>query len=378
MKPTSNPWFDNPKPRSLQQPDLIITLHTFRSPSPISFDGTGYPYRLSKRSPNRIPFYEFVGRGPPPDDIVGNPSDIYIDTTGPIVVYFRGNVRWECWNPVTGGAYIVLLHPFLIGRYLWRPRTGERRLGWISDRALRNTGIFAGRPFDPSVRLAETYSRRIPRSRHDEGESVDDWDSNSHSEHEEAPLPSLNMMKIGPPRKRMKMTQSVENQEGSTSAQPVRVPCSSRAVTCAMQTTKHKSALVALRKERERTLALTEELRKAQIVIAELQQLNNNARDEPVLTTRNITEHTTRYKRVAVALKEERKKTLALTEELRKVREHERENLPDVNNVDNELALTRASLGTTSEGFEAAAGSASKAWEIVRELIAKTTANQTA
>ncbi|KAF8896662.1 hypothetical protein BD779DRAFT_601874 [Infundibulicybe gibba] len=123
-----------------------------------------------------------------------------------------------------------------------------------------------------------------------------------------------------------------------------------------MQITKYKSPLVALRKEREKTLALTEELRKAQIAIAELQQLNN-ARDEPVLTTRNRTPdggtYTARYQRLAVALKEERKRTLALTEELRKVREHERENLPGVateklqqqlNNVDDELALTRLEL----------------------------------
>lgn len=97
--PAANPWLDWPRPISLVQPNLQITLSKFHCQ--VS-EATAYPYRLDTHPGTEaiIYFYEMRGFGNPPGD-VGYPGDVYIDMSSgtPFLwaTQMTNNGEWKRW-----------------------------------------------------------------------------------------------------------------------------------------------------------------------------------------------------------------------------------------------------------------------------------------
>lgn len=114
--PTANPWLDWPRPISLVQPNLQITLSKFQCH--IS-ETAGYPYRLNTHSGTEatIYFHEMRGFGNPPGD-VGYPGDVYIDMSsgGPFLwaTQMTNNGEWKRW-----ALDERMQHPHFPFRFLW-------------------------------------------------------------------------------------------------------------------------------------------------------------------------------------------------------------------------------------------------------------------
>ncbi|KAF5379694.1 hypothetical protein D9615_005732 [Tricholomella constricta] len=153
-----NPW-EGPTPVSQEQPGIVVTLRLFRNIHKHCHTGT-YPYELLKGRPDRVPFYEIVGRGPPPKDVSGNPGDLYIDSNHPFVVYIRNNVEWKAWNERSGTdgkpkRIRLAPHPNLVDRYLWR---NKRSLNWLTESTIKETGIYPRTSsIDPIESLADLF-----------------------------------------------------------------------------------------------------------------------------------------------------------------------------------------------------------------------------
>ncbi|KAG6907056.1 hypothetical protein DXG01_010742 [Tephrocybe rancida] len=122
---------------SVSQPDLSVHLrHFVTRGSPRYHFGTSYPYEPCDENSNRVLHYEFCGRGPPPDDIVAHPGDIYIDQDFPMVLYFHNNEGWEAWNERPGEdgitrSQVLAAHPIFDERFLWKSPSSDK-VSWFS------------------------------------------------------------------------------------------------------------------------------------------------------------------------------------------------------------------------------------------------------
>jgi hypothetical protein len=162
--PMSNPWLEKEKPTSEEQFSLLVNLRCFKNIRRDCHPGTSYPYRLNHDAPDMIPFFELLGCGPPPNDVAGNPGDIYVDVTA-LTLYFRGNHLWQCWNkPVVDSEpkYMPLpQHPIFHDRYLACPSRGFCNvpcLSWYPAKTIKKTwNISVKHNVDPATVIAEVY-----------------------------------------------------------------------------------------------------------------------------------------------------------------------------------------------------------------------------
>ncbi|RDB25881.1 hypothetical protein Hypma_006342 [Hypsizygus marmoreus] len=163
-----NPWLEGPKPESTEQPDLMVTLRFFTNFERECHSGS-YPYKLHPEKPHRIHFFEIIGKGPPPEDVLPNPGDVYVDCVPPCLVYvgaYGGSrVQWKLWNhPEPDGpcsSVGLFPHPTLTDRFLWEntPRCNSRpALSWFARGSLRRAwGIGPNDLIDPTEMLNELY-----------------------------------------------------------------------------------------------------------------------------------------------------------------------------------------------------------------------------
>ncbi|KAG6849287.1 hypothetical protein H0H93_009768 [Arthromyces matolae] len=147
-----SPWA-GPMPKSTQQPDMSVELRTFPCTRKKCVNGVKeYPYEPLPGNPDRIPYFEMSGRGPPPADVPGYPGDVYIDKIPPVVIYVRTKTAWEQWNFPTGSkgevtGRVLPSHPILADRYLGKAKdTLSRRLCWYAESTLRGAGLSPKRP----------------------------------------------------------------------------------------------------------------------------------------------------------------------------------------------------------------------------------------
>ncbi|KAG6864865.1 hypothetical protein C0991_006719 [Blastosporella zonata] len=161
-----NPWAGD-KPQSIEQPGIVVNLRTFHNIHKRCHHGFTYPYELMEEKPDKIPFYEILGRGPPPSDVPGNPGDIYVDLSNPskIMVYIRGSEQWLSWNTppgLDGKSTPVYLahHPLLEDRYLWRTLTTQG-LSWVTEKTIKSVGILPQLTVDPSGQISDAYAKII-------------------------------------------------------------------------------------------------------------------------------------------------------------------------------------------------------------------------
>ncbi|KAG6889010.1 hypothetical protein C0995_004478 [Termitomyces sp. Mi166 len=117
-----------------------------------------------------------LGHGPPPQDVPGNPGDVYIDQFPPVVIYVRKINGWEQWNEPLGAddettGSMPASHPIIANRYLGK--TGlSRRLSWYTEGSLWNAGLSVKHPIrlvpcNDSVdgfRFENTVSKEPPRT----------------------------------------------------------------------------------------------------------------------------------------------------------------------------------------------------------------------
>jgi hypothetical protein len=136
------PWVDNPPPTSHIQPGVTHELKTF--PVSMWYFPTHYPYRTHGRirgpetQTRTVPFYLFVGIGPPPKDI-GYPGDIYRDkTVRDYALYARFVNIWVPWTgrPTADDTIHehsnLLHHPYLTAHFLWCTENGITWM-WCED-----------------------------------------------------------------------------------------------------------------------------------------------------------------------------------------------------------------------------------------------------
>ncbi|KIM77907.1 hypothetical protein PILCRDRAFT_605648 [Piloderma croceum F 1598] len=95
----------------------------------------GYPYRFGPRDKsNMIPYYEWRGKGPPPDDI-GHPGDLYLDLTpGNYALHAHTTKKWVKWVGPRTKKEGLLAHPHLKDRYL---DCSDRFIGWYAESTIR-------------------------------------------------------------------------------------------------------------------------------------------------------------------------------------------------------------------------------------------------
>ncbi|KAG6904851.1 hypothetical protein DXG01_006737, partial [Tephrocybe rancida] len=161
-----NPWA-GAKPTSTEQPDLIVNLRTFHNIHKRCHSGS-YPYELLSERSDWLPFYEVLGRGPPPTDVSGNPGDIYadLDNDTQITIYIRGVKNWEAWNSPAGPdgkskAVLLASHPLLTDRYLWRTIT-KGHFSWLTEGTLKGIGISPKTTLvDPTGDIADVFAKLI-------------------------------------------------------------------------------------------------------------------------------------------------------------------------------------------------------------------------
>jgi hypothetical protein len=157
-----NPWLDQQHPTSQEQSHLVTSLRFFKNTLRDCRPGTSYPYRLNYDSPDKIPFFEMLGCGPPPNDVAGNPGDIYVDLKS-LTVYFRGSHLWQCWNEPADEAKEVPLpqHPIFRDRYLACPARGSYNvpsLSWYPAKTIKKTWNFSVKDsIRPAEVIAEVY-----------------------------------------------------------------------------------------------------------------------------------------------------------------------------------------------------------------------------
>lgn len=139
-----NPW-TSPGPKSTEQPQLVVKHSHFTNKALKCHSGE-YPYELPTHQPHQIPFHEFIGHGPPPSDVAGNPGDVYVDLNSPCKVYVRemGGWAWWDWSLVSRNQYAMPPeHPILSNRYLWvvtKTPSFQRapsRLSWLTRQSLK-------------------------------------------------------------------------------------------------------------------------------------------------------------------------------------------------------------------------------------------------
>jgi len=81
-----------------------------------------------------IPYYEWRGQGPPPDDIE-HPGDLYLDLTpGTHALHAHTTKKWVKWVGPRTKKEELLAHPHLKDRYL---DCSERLIGWYAESTIR-------------------------------------------------------------------------------------------------------------------------------------------------------------------------------------------------------------------------------------------------
>jgi len=105
------PWL-SPPPESQIQSSLVVELKWFNAPQVMPDD---YPFRLNPDKPLIVPFFEWHGRGSPPDDI-GYPGDVYLDLTPDhLGLYAYTTDKWvtshrngeaHCSSPLSRGTFL--------------------------------------------------------------------------------------------------------------------------------------------------------------------------------------------------------------------------------------------------------------------------------
>jgi hypothetical protein len=92
-----------------------------------------YPYRLDPKQPDKIPYFEWRGRGPPPADI-GLPGDIFLDLTpNKPALFARTEGVWFQWVGRYTTESQLIAHPHLEDRFL----SVASNVGWYSISTLR-------------------------------------------------------------------------------------------------------------------------------------------------------------------------------------------------------------------------------------------------
>ncbi|KAG5638117.1 hypothetical protein H0H81_001795 [Sphagnurus paluster] len=150
---------------------MSVSLRKFRSVLKTCHTGV-YPYELPQDKSDSIPYYEMLGRGPPPTDVAGNPGDVYIDVdvTTPLLVYVRDMDQWRQWNELPGTDGRVkrvhlAVHPILADRYLrfWK-RGRTRGLSWVTDTTVKAMGIEPqSARIDPTEGLTQVFKNAHER-----------------------------------------------------------------------------------------------------------------------------------------------------------------------------------------------------------------------
>ncbi|KAH8826053.1 hypothetical protein DL96DRAFT_1816503 [Flagelloscypha sp. PMI_526] len=139
----TNPWLDNPDPKSLQYPGIQRRNLHFIQQGPFP-SHTPWPFRRNTDNV-RIVFFEFSGYGPPPNDI-GNPGDIYIDWTSgygqDFILWTKPLMKapWKAWNNPFSKTqdnthltrFAPPIHPILHDRYLLPSHDGDH-LTWSRE-----------------------------------------------------------------------------------------------------------------------------------------------------------------------------------------------------------------------------------------------------
>ncbi|KAJ7166079.1 hypothetical protein C8R46DRAFT_1351520 [Mycena filopes] len=91
-----HPYFVNPHPKSLVQPQITASLERFFTDSL----PPAYPYHLppGESSGFRVPYLQLCGRGPPTQLDIGAPGDVYLDATpGAYALYGKTAAGWARW-----------------------------------------------------------------------------------------------------------------------------------------------------------------------------------------------------------------------------------------------------------------------------------------
>lgn len=140
-----NPWAGQ-RPKSTEQPRLVVKLCSFVDRKLECRNGGKYPYDLQVpgNESHKVPYYELLGYGLPPSD-VGNPGDIYVDRTPPCMVYVRTMDQWMWWDMSVKREFsdlqstLMPQHPILSNRYLWTTYGGSSRLSWLTKQTIRNS-----------------------------------------------------------------------------------------------------------------------------------------------------------------------------------------------------------------------------------------------
>lgn len=143
-----NPWAGQ-KPKSKEQPHLVVNLCYLTDRKLECHNGDEYPYELPENRTYMVPYYEILGYGLPPSD-VGNPGDIYVDLTPPCRIYVRKMEAWDWWDwskqPQWRKRFVMPRHPILSDRFLWKARGGStsHRLSWLTKRTIKNYSAYDG------------------------------------------------------------------------------------------------------------------------------------------------------------------------------------------------------------------------------------------
>lgn len=111
-------------------------------------------------------FWEIRQRGPPPEDLMANTGDIYLDTsTVPLDVYQKTTTGWTlCWSELPGlnkKEFSKLPHPCFKNYFLWTAQNIESEIS-LSYITLENLNCRGGTEIDQQFCLLEDLKTFYP------------------------------------------------------------------------------------------------------------------------------------------------------------------------------------------------------------------------
>jgi hypothetical protein len=175
MPPRSNslkrlPWLD-PPPKSQIQPSLIVDLKRFHA----HIIPDDYPFQLDPDRPTMVPFFEWRGRGAPPEDI-GYPGDVYLDLTPDhFALYAYTTTKWVKWVGPRVQKEQLIAHPhFHDDRFL---RCSPTTVGWYAIKTITDN-----RRIPKTLSASEAIQTIIA---HERKETEQNMRKRKHREHEE-------------------------------------------------------------------------------------------------------------------------------------------------------------------------------------------------
>jgi hypothetical protein len=163
------PWL-NPPPKSKIQPSVIADLKTFHA----HIIPDDYPFRLDPDRPTVVPFFEWRGRGAPPNDI-GYPGDVYLDLTPDHFALYAYTTTWVKWVGPRVQKEQLIAHPhFRDDRFL---RCSQTTVGWYAIKTITDN-----RRIPKTLSASEAIRTIIA---HERKEPVQNIQKRKHREHEE-------------------------------------------------------------------------------------------------------------------------------------------------------------------------------------------------